>query len=163
MANFLSYSNLTYETVLEQINNKLKSDPRFDNFSESSVAQTLVEIFAGTVDLVNYYIERRAEESFMDTAKLKSSVILLAKQLGYAITRPNPATSSLKIKLSGDLTTKVTTGDVLQIPIYSNFNFSKEIFTISEPKEYPPRINLLKLSYIAFILPFKSIMLSFII
>ena len=126
--NFLKYNNLTYDDIIIQITNKLKADSRFDNFRESAVAQTLIEIFAACTDLVNYNIERRAEECFMDTAKLRSSVILLAKQLGYVISRPVPASAKMYLKLKGDanLASKVTAGDLLQIPIYTKFTYNSK-------------------------------------
>jgi len=121
--NFLQYSGLTYEEIIQQVNDKLNSDERFANFRESAIAQTLVEIFAGTVDIVNYYLERRAEESFFDTARLRSSVIMLARQLGYVVQRPVPAEASIKLKLKGNFAGIVNANDQLQIPFQSVFSF----------------------------------------
>ena len=124
MKNFLQYTNLTMQDIINAISAKLSSDPKFDNFRESAISQILIEIFAACTDMNNYYLQRRSEESFLDTAKLKSSVILLSKLLGYSITRPIPAEAKIKIKISGDLTTKnITAGDILQIPIYSQFSY----------------------------------------
>ena len=122
--NFLKYSNLTYDEIVQQIRDKLNSDPRFQNFRESAIAQLMVEIFAGTVDLVNFNIERSAEEGFMDTAKRKSSVILLARSLGYVVTRPIPANTSIKIKLKGDFRDLISSSDKLQIPAQSIFTYN---------------------------------------
>lgn len=80
--NFLKYTSLSYDEIIRQVTDRLNSDERFANFRESSIAQTLVEVFAGTVDIVNYYLERRAEESFFDTARIRSSVMLLSRGLG---------------------------------------------------------------------------------
>lgn len=101
--NFLDYTGMTHEELETQVNNLLNADPRFETFQESAIAQTIIEIFTGATDMTNYYLERRAEESFLDTAKLKSSIILLAKQLGYVIQRPIPATTSLNMNISGNL------------------------------------------------------------
>jgi len=73
--NFLNYTGLTYKDIVDAINTKLSQDRSFDNFRESAFAQIMLEIFAGTADLTNYLLERRAEESFFTTAKLQSSVI----------------------------------------------------------------------------------------
>lgn len=103
--NFLSYTKLTYAEILDQINSRLRDDPRFVNFRESAIAKTMLEIFTAATDLTNYYVERRAEENYMDTAQLKSSVILLAKQLGYVVTRPIPAQTSYSMTIQGPLPT----------------------------------------------------------
>ncbi len=137
MANFLNYTNLTYEEILQGVKNKVSSDPRFENFNESALAQEVYEIFAGATDMVNYYIERRAEENYFATCKLRSSAILLAKQLGYVITRPVPATANIKVKITGDLTGKnIQEDDVLQIPIYSNFTYDSNNYLLKNTITY---------------------------
>jgi hypothetical protein len=129
--NFLKYSELTYDEILTQIKDKLNSDERFANFKESAIAQTMVEIFAATADLINYYIERRAEESFFDTAKLRSSVLLLARGLGYVIQRSIPAECFIKIKLKGDWTLyNLNDQTTIQIPAHSVFSFEGTNFVL---------------------------------
>lgn len=124
MQNFLQYTNITVDDIVNAINNKLSSDPKFANFRESAIAQTIIELFAGTTDIQLYNLQRRAEESFPDTAKLMSSQILASKMLCYSIQRPIPAEAKIKLKLSGDLSTKnIIAGDIIQIPIYSKFNY----------------------------------------
>lgn len=133
--NFLKYSGLTFDEIVRQVTDKLNSDDRFANFRESAIAQTLVEIFAGAVDIVNYNLERRAEESFFDTARLRSSVILLARSLGYVTQRPIPAEAKIKIKLKGNFSL-LPHEATIQIPIHSVFSYNglkfilKKTFTL---------------------------------
>lgn len=135
--NFLKYSELTYDKIVSQINTKLAGDSRFDNFRESAIGQTIVEIFAACADLVNYNLERRAEECYFDTAKLRSSVILLAKSLGYVITRPMPAQARMKVQITGNISAAgIETDDLLQIPIWSNFTYENENFLLKETLSY---------------------------
>ena len=134
--NFLKYSSLTYDEIIQQVNDKLQSDPRFDNFRESAIAQTLVEIFAGTADIVNYYIERRAEECFFDTARLRSSVILLARSLGYDVQRAIPASAKLKFRLYGNMTTAVKNPDEkIQIPFQTVFTYEDQKYILKQTLE----------------------------
>jgi hypothetical protein len=134
MANFLKYTNLTYDEILSQIRDKISADTRFDNPRESAIFQTLIELFAGTTDITNYLLQRRAEECFFDTAQLKSSIILLARQLGYVVTRATPATAKLKIKLSGDFTdvfdSSPTADNKIQIPYYGKFTINGTDFVL---------------------------------
>lgn len=123
--NFLKYSNLTYDEILSQINDKFNSDSRFANFRESAIAQMMAEIFAGATDLVTYMLERRAEESFFDTARLRSSVILLARGLGYVTQRPIPAEARIKVKLKGDWTgLGLNNQSTIQVPVQSVFSYN---------------------------------------
>ena len=123
MSTSFKYTNVTQEDIVREITDRLSRDPRFDNYRESAIIQQLVEIFAGTVDISNYYLQRRAEECFFDTAQLRSSVILLARQLGYVVQRPIPATANLKIKLTGDFTTTIFHPTKIQIPYFSVFTY----------------------------------------
>lgn len=137
MGNFLKYTNLTYEEILTGIKNKIENDSRFENFKESSIAQLTYEIFAAVGDLCNYNIERRAEENYFDTCKLRSSAILLAKQLGYVINRPIPAEAKIKMKITGDLTSKnIQTGDILQVPIYTDFTYDSNNYLLKDTISY---------------------------
>lgn len=105
--NKLKYTGLTYDEIYSQVNDLIRADSRFDNFRESAIAQTLIEIFAGSTDILNYYIQRRAEECFFDTAQLKSSVISKSRELAYDITRLTPATSYITLTVKGDIAGKM--------------------------------------------------------
>jgi hypothetical protein len=136
-SNFLDYTSLTYEDIMTSINSKLVSDTNYDNFRESSIVKLLLEIFAGSSDLVNYYIERTAEECFFDTAKLKSSLILLSRSLAYDITRPISSQCRIKVILKGDFSSSTySVGDVIQIPQYTNFTFEGNNFLLMKQFNY---------------------------
>src|SRR5690554_5087747 len=142
-SNFLKYTNLDYADIVQQISSRISSDSRFQNIKESAITQTLIEIFAGCVDLVTYYLQRRSEEVFVDTAKLRSSVILLARQLGYVVTRPIPAQANLKVILQGDFTDLINgenpdieSGYKIQIPYHQNFTYDGNNYILKNTFTY---------------------------
>jgi len=129
--NKLKYTSLTYDDILKQVYDRFLRtrdglpNHKFDNFRESSLGQTLIEIFAGTVDINNYYIQRRAEECYFDTAQLKSSVISLSRMFAYDMSRISPAKSTLKVKLEGDFSSAFNNNvahRIIQIPTLSKFS-----------------------------------------
>lgn len=138
MAGNLGYSKLTYSDILNQITTRINNDPQFQTFRETSFAKTMLELFSGMTDMVNYYIERRAEESYLETAKLKSSVIQLSKQLGYVVQRPIPAHASISMTLVGDDSawSGVNVGDSIQLPIYSSFTYGGNQFVLKNVYTY---------------------------
>jgi len=138
MAGNLGYSKLTYTDIVNQITSKLNSDPMFQTFRESSASKTILELFSGMTDIINYYIERRAEESFLETAKLRSSVIQGSKQLGYIIQRQVPAQASISITMKGDdsVWDDVELEDVIQLPIYSSFTYGGNKFLLKAVYTY---------------------------
>lgn len=109
----LDYTKVTHETLLEDWNNRILADERFKDLTQASIYQFLQETIAGVSDLANYYLGRVAEENYLETAKLDSSVIKLCKNLGYMPQRPIPAQAELAIQLNGPLPSTLQEGDVI--------------------------------------------------
>ena len=105
--NTLNYTNLTFEGIREKMDSVIRQNPKFSNLVDSAVYKVLLDNFAAMTDLVNYYIERTAEESFLDTAQHQSSVIVGAKQIGYVPKRPIGASANLSFTLSDPAGTHV--------------------------------------------------------
>ena len=109
----LDYSKVTHEQLLEQFKNRIISDPKFKDMSAAAIYQMYMEMMAGTFDMLHFYLGRTAEEMFLDSAKLDSSVIKLSKNLGYNPKRAIPATANIAIKLKGPLPRTAANGDVI--------------------------------------------------
>jgi hypothetical protein len=109
----LDHSKVTHEQLLEQFKNRIISDPKFKDMSAAAIYQMYMEMMAGTFDMLHFYLGRTAEEMFLDSAKLDSSVIKLTKNLGYNPKRAIPATANIAIKLRGPLPRTAATGDVI--------------------------------------------------
>ena len=75
------YTQITSEQLLEKFKNKLKADDRFKNITTASLYQMYIETLLATSDMINFYIGRTAEEQFLETAKLDSSIIKLCKNI----------------------------------------------------------------------------------
>jgi len=129
--NQLKYTGLTFDEIQKQITDLLYGDSRFDRFRESSIAQTLIEIFTGTTDILNYYLNRRAEETFFDTAQLKSSVISLSRMFGYVMNRAEPAHAYLTLTINGNIE-----DNQIQIPYYSKFSYGGNNFVLLNTLTY---------------------------
>jgi len=135
MKNFLNYTELTYDEIKKSIVSRLSEDSRFANFRESQMYAVLMEIFTATTDFTNYYIERRAEESFLDSAQLRSSIILLSKMLGYVIRRPTPATANIKITLKS-IPSGLVAGNVISFPKHSKFIYNGVKYILKDSLTY---------------------------
>lgn len=116
----LNYTDVDYDKITKQVEDRLKKDG-FESIIDSKLLMLCVDVFGASVDYIVYYLERRAEECFFDTAKLRTSVILLSKQLGYTVQRPIPATTSISITLRGDATlvNESLTGLKIYFPRYA--------------------------------------------
>ena len=133
--NFLDYTELTYDEIKARIASRLSEDSRFSEFRESQLHNILLEIFSASTDFSNFYIERRAQESFMGTAQLRSSIIEMSKMLGYVVRRPTPATTSIKLTLS-TLPQNAQAGHIISFPKFSTFSFNGLPYILKDSVEY---------------------------
>lgn len=109
----MNYLNVTYEQLLQDFKARLNSDPRYKNITSSTIYGMFQEMLLACMDMTNFYMQRTAEESFIDTARLDSSVIKHGKNLGYNPRRPVPAQCELIIRLKGPLPTQLQAGTVI--------------------------------------------------
>jgi len=81
----ISYYERDFEGVRRKFVQHLKTyfPDSIEDFNESSVGMLLSEMGAFFADNLNYYLDRKFEESFIETAKEKKNIFKHAKQLGY--------------------------------------------------------------------------------
>lgn len=112
------YAGLDFDTHEDEILARLqvKFASVFNDFAVSSLGIMLVDIFSYGLDTLSFYLDRRATDNFLVTARTQSSAVRLARQLGY---RPGPASASsvdLNISLNGTYAFPVT------LPVGFQFN-----------------------------------------
>jgi len=83
MAENYLFIDYNFETLVKRLQERLRKKETWKDMYESSTGQMLIELFAYVGEMVLYYLERRAEECYLDTAKLKSSVLNLVKLINY--------------------------------------------------------------------------------
>ena len=69
--------------------------PEWTSTDASDFGITLIELFAYMGDMLNYYIDRAANEGFINTATQRASVLSIAQLLGYTPSSATPATVTL--------------------------------------------------------------------
>ena len=108
MAN-LNYVNYDFDDLVEQLINRLLTDtssPWKDTY-QSSTGQMMINFHAYVGNMLLYYVERVAEEIYLDTAKNRSSVIRLVRLLNYSPKRKVSATGILTFTLAAPLSNNV--------------------------------------------------------
>jgi len=108
MGNTLNYVNYDFDDNMQQLIDRLKAaSGAWKDTNRSGTGQMLIELFAYIANQVLYYIERRAEESYLPTAKLRSSVINLVRLLNYIPRRQTSAIGILTFTLSSPATKNI--------------------------------------------------------
>lgn len=99
MANFIpqiDYTSRDYDSIREDLVNLIPSyAPQWTTRDPADFGIILLEMFAYIGDLLNYYIDRAANETFLSTASQRQSILNIANLLGYTPTTRIPATVEL--------------------------------------------------------------------
>ena len=115
----ISYVDYDFSSLCTTLQTRLAAQSAWKDTYKSSTGEMLLELFAAVGTLVLYYVERRAEESYIATAKNKSSVINLARLLNYIPDRNVSATGVLRFTL-----TSTPTDYPVYIPQYTSCSSS---------------------------------------
>lgn len=93
-ANPLNYVNYDFDQIVVNLQNRLKAQEAWQDIYRDGAGAMLIEFLAYVLNLGMYYTERRAEETYLPTAKLLSSVKNIVAILNY---QPRRKTSSIGI------------------------------------------------------------------
>jgi len=96
------------QTMREQIPQKLPEWTDFAN--EADFGNVLLELFAHIGDILSYYQDRVANESFLGTAQTRRGVIEHLRLIGYELGTAAPAAASLALSVPGTVNNTVTIG-----------------------------------------------------
>lgn len=96
----LNYANISFAQLVAQLQQRLAEKATWQDTYRSSTGETLIELFSYVGELLNYNIERRAQELYIATARNKSSLINIAKLLNYEPRRKVGATGTLRFSVS---------------------------------------------------------------
>lgn len=76
--------------------------------SESDVGNVLLQLFAHMGDILGYYTDAAANESFLSTAQTRRAVIDHLRLIGYRLSTAAPASATLTLSIVGPCTGPVT-------------------------------------------------------
>ncbi|MGK5110671.1 MULTISPECIES: baseplate J/gp47 family protein [unclassified Geodermatophilus] len=79
-----------------------------DHTNEADVGSVLLELFAHMGDILSYYQDRVADESFLGTARTRRSVIHHLRLIGYQLATAAPAATQLRVSVRASVTDTVT-------------------------------------------------------
>jgi hypothetical protein len=123
MANVLNYVNYDFDDLVTQLQERVRNNDAWKDAYRSGTGQMLIEFYAYVGNLVLYYIERRAEESYIATARNRSSVVNLVKLLNYLPKRKTSSTGILTFSLNSANTADIYIEKFTKIKEISGLKF----------------------------------------
>jgi hypothetical protein len=116
----LRVSELDFDTIKQNLITFLRSQSEFTDYNfEGSGLSVLLDILSYNTAYMGFYANMLANEAFIDTAVKRSSVVSLAKHLGYTPKSAQGATAVVDIEAI--IPSNVTAPSGITLPAYSVF------------------------------------------
>ena len=132
--NRVRYAGLDFDTHFDDLRARLQVEfaEDFNDFALSSLGIMLLDLVAYGLDSLSFYLDRRASDAYLTTARTRKGVTRLADQLGYKI--------GASVASSVDLRVAVETAVAFSVPVPKGFQFNGPnslIFETAEAVTYP--------------------------
>ena len=106
--NWVGYLDRSAEQIKQSVKNRLISIlPELYDESDNNPQNIIIDIFAGMTEMLNYYIDSYARESFIGTAQMYKSMVNLTRVIDYRIKTNYPPTVDLIFSLNQPSTVDV--------------------------------------------------------
>lgn len=125
-------TNYDYEALVATISEELANKPGWGEGYESSIGQTLIQLMADVTDNLHFMLERRAQEAFISTARLHTSVMAHASELGYRPRRKVSSTGTVRLTLVDDDDNVITAQDRIDISAGTAMTGVEEEFVVMD-------------------------------
>lgn len=97
----VDYTSRDYQSIREDLISLIPTyAPNWTNRDPADFGITLIELFSYMGDLLNFYIDRSANEAYISTASQRDNVLKIAKLLAYSPTESTAATVTLTFQNS---------------------------------------------------------------
>ena len=96
-----TYTNKDHADIVEDCIERIKQvygSEYWNDFEEDNAGRMLIEAFAYIADLLLFYLDHQANESYLDTAAERQNLINMCKLVGY--TPKNAVSAQVAIKIS---------------------------------------------------------------
>jgi hypothetical protein len=148
----LQINNLDFDTIKKNLITYLQSQTQFQDYNfEGSSLNIILDILAYNTFYNSFYMNMIANEMFLDSAILRSSVVSQAKALGYTSRSATAAQASLNVsifKSSSDTTTSLYLPRFTQFASQSVNGKSYSFYTVDDTVSVANSGNTFSFSYI---------------
>jgi hypothetical protein len=100
--NRVQYSGMDFASIEDEllVRLQLKFASSYNDFAVSSLGIMLIDLFSYGLDTLSWYLDRRASDLFLSTARTRKSVARTARQLGYKMSAAAASSVDVTITLN---------------------------------------------------------------
>lgn len=129
----VDYTSRDYYSLRNELITRMQARiPEWQGSDPSDFGVALVEAFAYMGDIINYYIDRAANEAYLSTATQRQSLVNLAKSYGYIPTGYVAATVELTFTNTGSESVTLPAGTQVMGEVLVNGALQQVIFTTND-------------------------------
>ena len=137
----IDYTSRDYSSILADMTKLIPNfSPEWTNRDPADFGMTLLELFSYMGDILNYYIDRSANEGFITTATQRQSVLELARMLGYTPTDATAATVTLTFQNSTGSAVTLPAKTQVATSLVANSTTSQVIFETDAAVTVPAKV-----------------------
>lgn len=119
---WVGYAQRSYLTIKNRLLSRLgKVVPEMTDHSESNIMVAVLDAFSGVAEVLHYYIDNSARESYISTARRYSSVIKLARLVDYRVKSNYGASADITIEFLDSDNNPVQVAQAFNIPENTEF------------------------------------------
>lgn len=130
--NKLKITELDFDAIKNALKTYLQGQEEFKDYNfDGSAMNILLDVLAYNTHYNGFYTNMLASEMFMDSATLRSSIVSLAKHLGYTPASKKGSSVNLDVVFEGS-------GSALTIPKYAKFTtkIGSDVYTFLTTEAY---------------------------
>lgn len=118
----LIVTDLDFDTIKLNLKKFLQSQSAFSDYDfEGSALSTLIDLLAYNTHYLGFYTNMLANESFLDTASIRDSVVSHAKMLGYTPTSARSAKANVTLTYTQTNNPSISGMSSLTLPRFTKF------------------------------------------
>ena len=137
----VDYTSKDYYAIREELIARIKDRiPEWTASDPADFGVALVEAFAYVGDLLNYYIDRNANEAFITTATQRQSVLNIAQTYGYIPAGYRQALTTLEFTNTSDEIITVPAGTVVSGDVIIGDTVQTVYFTTDTEIDVPAQV-----------------------
>jgi hypothetical protein len=138
----VDYTSRDYSAIRDDMTSLIPdyTNNKWTNRDPADIGMTLLELFSYMGDILNHYIDRSANESFIGTASQRDSVLQISKLLGYRPVETTPASVTLTFYNSTASTITVPALTKVATTVVSNSSSNQLIFETNSAVTVPAKV-----------------------
>ena len=138
----IDYTGRDYYSLREDLIARIQDRiPEWTASDPADFGVALVEAFSYLGDMVSFYIDRTANESFIQTATQRDSILNIAQTYGYIPAGFRQATVDVTFSNSSDANVTIPSGTVVSAQVVSNDTVETVYFTTNVDATVPALVD----------------------